>query len=108
MISSNAWNLFRANALCLIRRLRPVARANPLLAALVILAPAALVIGMARTGSRGAEILVASPRGEAGAALVLTVVVVFAIAGFNLQHLPSTGRSLDAQIRSAPVSRLDL
>jgi hypothetical protein len=63
---------------------------------------------MARTGSRGAEILAASPGGRAGAALVLTVAVVFAIAGFNLQHLPSAGRSLDAQIRSAPISRLDL
>jgi hypothetical protein len=33
---------------------------------------------------------------------------VFAIVGFNVQHVSSAGTALDAQIRSAPVSRLDL
>ncbi|MCA1687768.1 MAG: hypothetical protein LC714_04070 [Actinobacteria bacterium] len=108
MISSNAWKLFRANALCLVRRLRPVARANPLLAALVILAPAALLIGLAWAGSRGAETLAAFPGDDAGTAIVLAVATVFAIAGFNVQHIPPAGRSLDAQIRSAPLSSLDL
>jgi hypothetical protein len=108
MISSNAWKLFRANALCLVRRLRPVARTNPLLAALAILAPAALLVGLVWTGSRGAETLAASSGGDAGAAILLSVAVVFAIVGFNVQHVPSAARPLDAQIRAAPLSRLEL
>lgn len=108
MISSNAWKLFRANALCLVRRLRPVARTNPLLAALAILAPAALLVGLVWTGSRGAETLTASSGDDAGTAIVLSVAVVFAIVGFNVQHVPSASRALDAQIRAAPLSRLEL
>jgi hypothetical protein len=108
MISSNAWKLFRANAICLVRRLRPVARTNPLLAALAILAPAAVLAGLVWTGSRGAETLAASSDGDAGAAILLSVAVVFAIVGFNVQHVSSAGRSLDAQSRSAPLSRLEL
>jgi hypothetical protein len=108
MISSNAWKLFRANALCLVRRLRPVARTNPLLAALVIVAPAALLVGLVWTGSRGAESLAASSGGEVGTAILFSVAVVFAIVGFNVQHVPSAGRPLDAQIRAAPLSRLEL
>ncbi len=108
MISSNAWKLFRANALCLVRRLRPVARTNPLLAALAILAPAALLVGLVWTGSRGAETLTASSGGDAGTAIVLSVAVVFAIVGFNVQHVPSASGPLDAQIRAAPLSRLEL
>lgn len=108
MISSNAWKLFRANALCLVRRLRPVARTNPLLAALAILAPAALLVGLVWTGSRGAETLTALSGGDAGTAIVLSVAVVFAIVGFNVQHVPSASRPLDAQIRAAPLSRLEL
>lgn len=41
-------------------------------------------------------------------AVVLTVGIVFAIVGFNVQHVSSAGRSLDAQVRSAPLSRLGL
>ncbi len=108
MISSNAWRLFRANALCLIRRLRPVARTNPLLASLAILAPAALLIGLAWVGSRNATTLAASLGDDASTAIVLTVAVVFAIVGFNVQHISSVGKSLDDQIRSAPLSRLEL
>jgi hypothetical protein len=108
MISSNAWKLFRASMLCLVRRLRPVARTNPLLAALAIVAPAAFLAGLVWTGSRGAETLAASSGGDAGAAIVLSVAVVFAIVGFNVQHVSSAGGSLDAQIRSAPLSRLEL
>jgi hypothetical protein len=108
MISSNAWKLFRANAICLVRRLRPVARTNPLLAALAILAPAALLVGLVWTGSRGAETLAALSGGDAGTAIVLSVAVVFAIVGFNVQHVPSASRPLDAQIRAAPLSRLEL
>ena len=108
MISSNAWKLFRANALCLVRRLRPVARTNPLLGVLAILAPAVLLAGLVWTGTRGAETLAASSGGDAGAAIMLSVVVVFAVVGFNVQHVSSAGRSLDAQIRSAPLSRLEL
>ena len=64
MISSGVWRLSRANALCLIRRLQPEARANPLLASLAILAPVALLIGLAWTGSRepGTIATCASPR----------------------------------------------
>src|SRR5215211_407887 len=108
MISSNAWMLFRANALCLIRRLQPVARANPLLASLAILAPVALLIGLVWTGSRGATTLAASPGDGASTTIVLTVAILFAIVGFNVQHISSAGKPLDAQIRSSPLSRLDL
>ena len=44
----------------------------------------------------------------ASTAVVLTVGIVFAIVGFNVQHVSSAGRSLDAQVRSAPLSRLGL
>ena len=107
MISSGAWTLFRANVLCLTRRLRPVARTNPLLLLLVVLTPAALIVGLAWAGWRGAAILVASSNG-ASTAVILAVGVVFAILGFNVQHVSSPDRSLDAQIRAAPLSRLEL
>jgi hypothetical protein len=55
---------FRANARCLVRRLRPVARTNPLLTVLAVLAPAALLIGLAWTGSRGAQTLAAFSGGD--------------------------------------------
>jgi hypothetical protein len=104
MISSGAWTLFRANALCLMRRLRPVARSSPVLA---LLAPAGLLAGLAWAGWRGAASMAASD-GGASTAVVLTVGIVFAIVGFNVQHVSSAGRSLDAQVRSAPLSRLGL
>jgi hypothetical protein len=104
MISSGAWTLFRANALCLMRRLRPVARSSPVLALLV---PAGLIAGLAWAGWRGAASMAASD-GGASTAVVLTVGIVFAIVGFNVQHVSSAGRSLDAQVRSAPLSRLGL
>ena len=104
MISSGAWTLFRANALCLMRRLRPVARSSPVLALLV---PAGLIAGLAWAGWRGAASMAASNDG-ASTAVVLTVGIVFAIVGFNVQHVSSAGRSLDAQVRSAPLSRLGL
>lgn len=107
MISSSAWRLFRANALCLIRRLGPLARTNPLLAFLAILAPASLVVGSAWAGSRGAATLATLGDG-ASAGVALTVAVVFALAGFNVRHLSSAGRYLDDQIRSAPLSRLEV
>ena len=108
MISSSVWRLSRANALCLIRRLQPAARANPLLASLAILAPVALLIGLAWTGSRGATTLAASPGDGASTAIVLTLAILFAIVGFNVQHISSAGKTLDAQIQSSPLSRLDL
>jgi hypothetical protein len=104
MISSGAWTLFRANALCLMRRLRPVARSSPVL---VLLVPAGLIAGLAWAGWRGAASMAASNDG-ASTAVVLTVGIVFAIVGFNVQHVSSAGRSLDAQVRSAPLSRLGL
>jgi hypothetical protein len=104
MISSGAWTLFRANALCLMRRLLPVARCSPVLA---LLAPAGLIAGLAWAGWRGAASMAASNDG-ASTAVVLTVGIVFAIVGFNVQHVSSAGRSLDAQVRSAPLSRLGL
>jgi hypothetical protein len=104
MISSGAWTLFRANALCLMRRLLPVARCSPVLALLV---PAGLIAGLAWAGWRGAASMAASD-GGASTAVVLTVGIVFAIVGFNVQHVSSAGRSLDAQVRSAPLSRLGL
>jgi hypothetical protein len=104
MISSGAWTLFRANALCLMRRLRPVARSSPVLALLV---PAGLIAGLAWAGWRGAASMAASD-GGASTAVVLTVGIVFAIVGFNVQHVSSAGRSLGAQVRSAPLSRLGL
>jgi hypothetical protein len=107
MISSGAWTLFRANALCLMRRLRPVARTSPVLALLALLAPAALIVGLAWAGWRGAATMAASSD-DASTAVVLTVGVVFAIVGFNVQHVSSADRSLDAQIRAAPLSRLGL
>ena len=109
MISSSAWRLFLANVLCLIRRLRPVARSNPLLASLAILAPAALLAGSAWVGSRvAATYLAASLGDDAATPIMLTIAIVFALVGFNVQHVSSAGRSLDAQIRSAPLSRLEL
>src|SRR5215207_7673476 len=107
MILSGAWTLFRANALCLMRRLRPVARTSPVLSLLALLAPAALIVGLAWAGWRGAATLAASSD-DASTAVVLTVGVVFAIVGFNVQHVSSADRSLDAQIRAAPLSRLGL
>jgi hypothetical protein len=104
MISSGAWTLFRANALCLMRRLRPVARSSLVLA---LLAPAGLLAGLAWTGWRGVASMAASNDG-ASTAVVFTVGIVFAIVGFNVQHVSSAGRSLDAQVRSAPLSRLGL
>jgi hypothetical protein len=104
MISSGAWTLFRANALCLMRRLLPVARCSLVLALLV---PAGLIAGLAWAGWRGAASMAASD-GGASTAVVLTVGIVFAIVGFNVQHVSSAGRSLDAQVRSAPLSRLGL
>jgi hypothetical protein len=104
MISSGAWTLFRANALCLMRRLLPVAWSSPVLALLV---PAGLIAGLAWAGWRGAASMAASD-GGASTAVVLTVGIVFAIVGFNVQHVSSAGRSLDAQVRSAPLSRLGL
>jgi hypothetical protein len=107
MISSGAWTLFQANALCLMRRLRPVARTNPVPFLLAILAPAALLVVLAWAGWRGATTLAAASD-DASTAVVLTVGIVFAIVGFNVQHVSSADRSLDAQIRSAPLSRLGL
>ncbi|HEU4847713.1 MAG TPA: hypothetical protein VFT03_05900 [Rubrobacteraceae bacterium] len=86
------------------RRLRPVARSSPVLA---LLAPAGLIAGLAWAGWRGAASMAASNDG-ASTAVVLTVGIVFAIVGFNVQHVSSAGRSLDAQVRSAPLSRLGL
>jgi hypothetical protein len=108
MISSSVWKLSRANALCLIRRLRPVARANPLLASLAVLAPVALLIGLTWIASRGATTLAASSGDGASTAIVLTVTILFATVGFNVQHMSSAGKTLDAQIQSSPLSRLDL
>src|ERR687893_627718 len=108
MTSSSACRLFRASALCLIRRLGPVARTNPLLALLAILAPAALLTYLAWTGSRNATALAGSLGGDASTAVVLAAAVVFAIVGFNVQHTSAAGRSFDAQILSAPLSRLQL
>src|SRR5918997_3956436 len=108
MTSSSACRLFRASALCLIRRLGPVARTNPLLALLAILAPAALLTYLAWTGSRNATALAGSLGGDASTAVVLAAAVVFAIVGFNVQHTSAAGRSFDAQILSAPLSRLEL
>ncbi len=107
MISSSALILFRANALCLIRRLQPVGRTNPLLASLAVLVPAALLLGSAWAGTRAAAPL-AALGDDASAGVVLTVAVVFALVGFNVQHVSSAGRFLDDQIRSAPLSRLEL
>ena len=83
-----------------------MARTNPLLLLLVV-APAALIVGLAWAGWRGAAILVASSNG-ASTAVILAVGVVFAILGFNVQHVSSPDRALDAQIRAAPLSRLEL
>ena len=107
MTSSGAWTLFRASALCLMRRLRPVTRTSPVLALLALLAPAGLTVGLAWAGRRGAATVDASGDG-ASTAVVLTVGIVFAIVGFNVQHVASAGRSLDAQIRAAPLSRLEM
>jgi hypothetical protein len=81
MISSGAWTLFRANALCLVRRLLPLVRANPVIFCLVVLGPVAFLAGLAWAGARDA-------------------------AAFR--HLSSIEGSLDAQIRSAPLSRLEM
>ena len=77
-----------------------------MLASLAILVPITLLVGLVWTGSRGATALAASP--GASTAIVLTVAILFAVVGFNLQHISSVSRSLDAQIRSSPLSRLEL
>jgi hypothetical protein len=79
-----------------------------LLASLAILAPVALLVGLVWTGSRGATALAASPGDGASTAIVLTVAILFAIVGFNVQHISSVSKSLDAQIRTSPLSRLEL
>jgi hypothetical protein len=75
-----------------------------LLASLAI----ALLAGSTWAGARGATTVAASLGDDASAAIVLPVEIVFALVGFNVQHISSVGRSLDAQIRSAPLSRLEL
>src|ERR1044071_7334610 len=102
MISSSAWILFHANALCLIRRLQPVARTNPLLAALAILAPAVLLVGMVWVNAHRATTLAAFLGGEEATAMVLAAAIVFAIAGFNVQHVSSAGRAGHAPDHCAP------
>ncbi len=79
-----------------------------MLASLAILAPVALLVGLVWTGSRGATALAASPGDGASTAIVLTVAILFAIVGFNVQHISSVSKSLDAQIRTSPLSRLEL
>jgi len=79
-----------------------------LLAALTILAPTVLLISLVWGSSRRATTLAASFGSEASAAIVLAAAIVFAIVGFNVQHMSSAGESLDAQIRSAPLSRVEL
>ena len=108
MISSGAWTLFRANALCLVRRLLPLVRANPVIFYLVVLGPVAFLAGLAWAGARDAAALAASPGDGASTAIVLTVGVLFALVGFSVRHVSSIEESLDAQIRSAPLSRLEM
>src|SRR5918997_1808717 len=108
MISSGAWTLFRANALCLVRRLLPLVRTNPVIFCLAILGPVALLAGLAWAGARDVVALAASPGDGASTAIVLTVGVLFALVGFSVRHVSSIEGSLDAQIRSAPLSRLEV
>ena len=108
MISSGAWTLFRANALCLVRRSLPLVRANPVIFCLVVLGLVAFRAGLAWAGARDAAALAASPGDGASTAIVLTVGVLFALVGFSVRHVSSIEESLDAQIRSAPLSRLEM
>lgn len=108
MILSSAWTLFRANALCLVRRLRPLARTNPVIFFLGILGPVAILAGLAWAGPRDVAAMAATPDDGASTAVVLTVGALFALVGFSVRHVSSIDRSLDAQIRSAPLSRLEM
>ncbi|HEX2222626.1 MAG TPA: hypothetical protein VHN15_00315 [Thermoanaerobaculia bacterium] len=108
MISSGAWTLFRANALCLVRRLLPLVRTNPVISGLAILGPVTILAGLAWAGARDVAALAATPGDDTSTAIVLTVGVLFALVGFSVRHVSSIDGSLDAQIRSAPLSRLGL
>ena len=76
MISSGAWTLFRANALCLMRRLRPVARSSPLLALLAPAVPLLVYAVLAGVGFlvEGGAALVGAFAGHPGSSRLPTVV----------------------------------
>ena len=114
MISSAAWKLSLAKGRCLARPLRALALANPVLALLAVLAVAAIVGGMTWIGIRNAPVMAAAAATDGGftafmmTSIVVTTLVVFAAVSLTVQHMSTAGESLDAQINSAPLTRLEL
>jgi hypothetical protein len=110
MTSSSVWKIFRARGLCLIRQLGPLARANPVLAILAGFALAGLLVGLVWAGLRNTADLVAAASVNDGfmASIIATSITVFAAVALTVQHMSAADESLDAQIRSAPLARLEL
>lgn len=108
MISSNAWNLARARGRCLIRKLRPVIRANPALMLFGLLVPVGSVSGLTWISFRNGESLASAADSEMAESLLFTVAIIFAILGFTIQHMSDPSGALDDQVRSAPVTRFEL
>jgi hypothetical protein len=110
MNSSSVWKIFHASGLCLMRQLRPMARANPVLAISAIITLVGLLVGLVWASSRNAAALVAAASINDG--LIVSIVAmssaVFAASALTVQHMSAAGESLDAQIRCAPLTRLEL
>ncbi|MDQ3864811.1 MAG: hypothetical protein M3317_15185 [Actinomycetota bacterium] len=110
MTSSSAWKIFRARGLCLMRQLRPVTRANPVLAISAVIVLVGLFGGLVWASVRNAAALVAATSINDGivVAIVAMSSAVFAAVALTVQHMSAAGESLDAQVRSAPLTRLEL
>lgn len=114
MISSAVWKLSLAKGRCLARPLRALALTNPVLAVLAVLAVAAIVGGVTWVGVRNAPAMAAAASTDGGftafmmTSVVVTTMVVFAAVSLTVQHMSTAGESLDAQVRSTPLTRLEL
>ncbi|MDQ5810687.1 MAG: hypothetical protein M3358_08040, partial [Actinomycetota bacterium] len=87
-----------------------MARANPVLAISAIITLVGLLVGLVWASSRNAAALVAAASINDG--LIVSIVAmssaVFAASALTVQHMSAAGESLDAQIRCAPLTRLEL
>src|SRR3712207_5726158 len=110
MNSSSVWKIFHARGLCLIRQLRPMARANPVLAISAVIALVGLLVGLVWASVHNTAALVAAASINDG--LMVSIVAmssaVFAAVALTVQHMSAAGESLDAQVRCAPLTRLEL
>src|SRR3712207_5692561 len=105
MTSSSVWKIFRVRGLCLIRRLRPMARANPGLALSTVIALVGLLAGSVWASVHNTAALVAAASVNDGitVSVVAMSCAVFAAVALTVQHMSAAGESLDAQVRCAPL-----